>query len=1129
MYLEHRLQVVSYCLAPKLRCAKEIELIIFMLFICAITYSVSFVHKIFCDYLLLADLRYWSNLENVLGTISLGGIPLQELNLAGNADANGKIIARVSRLFGETLVSLILAACPNIDKVSIAFISGLTKLQALDVSEIPFLTDDHIERFVSKDLPNLHTLNISGCSKMTDAALHCISRTNHRFLSLHAARNFNYTQAGVNALLLHCESLTCLDMSYCPGLRDIGVVIHVGSSPKKGNTNPFPGPEDGGYLQYAGRSLKVLRLDECSHLSEVSLDYCAGALAALTHVYLPRIPNLTDALVQGLACGAHHLKVLHVQGCKGVRGTALESLGANAKCLVELNIANIGPFSHKSLRMLLTTNETLSFINVANNKGVTDAVFSEMEIPNSGGMAVFLPHVKRITLSGTSVTGYGVACLAERCANLEHLDVSNHPFINDAALTVVAGCCRNLRSLWLNDCPAITDKGIISICYACKLLEVLHLSDSRRVLDAWGTRVIQYSDAIIEACLDGLRCLKELSLRNQCGVFLASPWLLTELHQRGGHQFLEKIDLRGADKVNLKSAAVVFSECSELCYVILSPESDLPGVTAESFWTSAFSNCMYTQAYVNPTASNAENTSITETSAASSRSLQTSASLPGSKPQIAPLPPGVENGRYSGDDGVGSYVSEVFSKALEEWATQKASSAAAGSPEAKANNGMLQGSVASISTLGHGSLRTSLDKEGSSMVDFSVTKRKGFGDNGSISSEGSHKSQRSRSLSPAKLIDSILKVQGLNDNSKAVVSTSKALEGKAGVPPSKPAGYLALAGHPLRKAYRYRDMYIRRRLVEQDCARFIQLKWKLYAFWQRFRRRLSARKIANTYKVILERRKLAIAVHALAIQNSAKRIQRYFRNSKLPLVKAATKIQKIYRGHRCKHLLYRKAHEEWASVKIQKIVRGMLVRISDRYILAQIYLKLPPFWRTIMKSLPPYAAGVALAPGDKPLTPEEAAKYAAEEAVRKRIFPYQIAEAREDVQHMLKHIIEDVVTDGILKPKLPLLVAQPFDKKPYISNQYGRHIDYYSHIDGLLASDTAATTGRAKEKREKAQRRLKYDANGMDMFKAAERARKNGSTVENMSLLLALQVRIFRKVISFKCCFTFRFLFSHYS
>ena len=147
---------------------------------------------------------------------------------------------------------------------------------------------------------------------------------------------------------------------------------------------------------------------------------------------------------------------------------------------------------------------------------------------------------------------------------------------------------------------------------------------------------------------------------------------------------------------------------------------------------------------------------------------------------------------------------------------------------------------------------------------------------------------------------------------------------------------MVLQGHPDRKKFHYRDCFIRRQLEEHSCIRFLTFKWKLYALWQRLRKKISARKIANTYKMVIERRKLMAEVKAMAILNSAKKIQRYFRHKKLPLVRASIKIQAIYRGHICKGLIYKMLHQEEAAITIQRLMRGTLVRISDQFILGQV-------------------------------------------------------------------------------------------------------------------------------------------------------------------------------------------------
>ncbi len=1006
------------------------------------------------------DLRYWKGLADILNLIDAESIKLEELNLSGNDEVNSKIIAQASRLFGKQLNSIILAKCIQIDKIAMAFIGGLLCLRTLDVSDIPYIHDEHIERLIDKDLMQLHTLNVSGCQQLTDRTLFAVARTNHRFKALFAARNLNYTYEGVNDVLLKCESIRKLDLSFCPRVAHLGVIIHVGD------------PEHS-ILQYASRPISILRIDECFDLGEDSLDWICGALADLEEIYMPHVRNLTDAAVQGLACGSPNLHTLHIHGCKGVMSEALSSLGANAKNLRELNASNIGKINSKSITKLLKGCENLTFLNISNNMGVGDAAFSELE--QGLGDAIFLPKLKRLSCANTSITAFGVACLAERCTSIEHLDVSGHKYLSDAALSVVAGCCRELKSLWVNDCPALTDAGIIPVVYSCKRLEVLHLSTSISTTDAWGTRVKQFTDSTIEACLDGARCLRELTLRNQCGVMLSSPWLLTELSKRGGHQFLEKIDLRGADCISLKSAAVVFQQFSELCHVILSTGETLAGVEGEDFWKSAFSGCMYTEAFVQVPFRDYNRMEDVELgfnqssilSAESGGSETVRSTMKGEK-----FEPGIEQGRYFDQGGTESLTSGVYSRMAREQNLALEGVVSSGVDSSGSIVSALGQSSAAGSTLNLPISPTrgvgkKVGSPNSGKSAFSVSKKKGMGETDPLSLDN--------------IIAGYTGVTGeaLKKGGSLVIPDSEQKR------PTIPAGYLALSGHKDRKAYRYRDFYIRRQLEEQSCCRFIQFKWKLYALWQRFRKRVSARRIANTYKVVLEGRKLAILLKKMAMENSARRVQRYFRQKMLPLVNAVVCIQKIWRGHHCKHLIFLMLHQEAAAITIQRIMRGVLVRVSDRFILAQIYLKLPPFWRVIMNTVKETTAG--------------------EEATRKRIYPYQVKEARDDVQKITTHIMENVVTDGVLKPQMPLVVPQPFDKKPYLSVSDGRKISFYSHKEGVLWNDTANTTERALAKKKKAIHRLKYDENGKDLFKAAENARKNGSTVENINLLSSLQ------------------------
>ncbi len=1093
------------------------------------------------------DLRYWDNLHDVMKVISQNSIQLEDMDLRGNNGADGKCLAQASRLFGKTLTSLNLAGSPSIDETALAFLGGFSILQTLDLSDILHIQDYHVEKLLDYNLRMLEHLTINGCIQLTNRSLECVARQRNRIKTLNATTNTNYTWHGVVEVLYNCEALNCVDFSHCPNVRFFGCITRLSNHPL-----------DRDLKQFVSRSLKKLRLEACEDLDEDSLDYICGALLELEEVSLPYIRAVSDPAVQALATGCPNLTFLHVQGCTAVKNEAIKTLGlgACADRLLDVNIANVGRFSGEAMGTLLRGCTRLRYLNASNNSGIVDSVFAELELPPAypGGSPtpIMLPNLERLSIACTGLSSFGVACMAERCVNLVHLDISEHKHITNACLSVIAGCCRRLKSLWLNDCPALTDHGVLEIAYNCKWLEVLHLSSSIRYIDAWNSRFRQYSDTVLEAILDGLRCLKELSMRNQCDIHMRSPWLLMEFSRRGGHQFLEKVDLRGVDELDLDGAAVVFQHCSELCYALMSPTEHLEGVQDVKFWESAFSGCLYTARHGIKDGVGAKHKAVDdarlarlqpgsrldEASVASSLSKAASVFTPVTQTEEGvAFHTSIEHGRYYSDDGTTSVIScesrkIIDSEILEAFKDVEAHTAASIASKQKksgtAGGGMSRtGTAAShraetgsrsgrglrpsshadssrpgTSSSAHGGQR-GVRRPGTAMSDaddigdssdLDIGAANGDDDIVSIASQGG--------VSVLSLIEKVHSLAEFSTSKKRGLpraSTSDKAKRDAAAAGGKsapltdvaekkanlvPAGYLALQGHPERKKYRYRDFYIRRMLEEQSCMRFIQFKYKLWAFWQRLRKRVSARRIANSYKVILEKRKLATHVKAMARINAARRIQRYFKFKKMPYVHASVKIQKIYRGHRCKSLLLRMAQGENAAIVIQKLMRGALVRISERFIISQIYLKLPPFWRAICGYKNPDGL---------------------DEAVRKKLFLHQVTDAKNDSRKVVLKITQEVLRDGILAPQLPHIVAQPFDKKPYASMNDGRKIAIYSHTEGILWNDTGKTTKRMLDQKQQRMHRLKYDEEGRDLTKPRNRKNLGKEDLERLDYLASLE------------------------
>lgn len=233
-------------------------------------------------------------------------------------------------------------------------------------------------------------------------------------------------------------------------------------------------------------------------------------------------------------------------------------------------------------------------------------------------------------------------------------------------------------------------------------------------------------------------------------------------------------------------------------------------------------------------------------------------------------------------------------------------------------------------------------------------------------------------------------------------------------------GFHILQPHALKDSMQYRDHFSSRRLLECYSVRMIQHTYKAYLLWKHIRCRVNARKIAIHYKRYLIGKQRAVLINNFMTNLCAKKIQRQFFTFKLLYSNAARCIQKRYRNlDRVNKNIFIK-YQNKVIIQIQRIARGYIVRVSEQYILSQIYLKLPFFWKEVMKIKPVHM----------------------KEEHQKRINKYEITELKEETSRMLTHILDNVVQDRILPPKLPFIVPQPFDKSPYIALSDGRRLNF---------------------------------------------------------------------------------------
>ena len=534
-----------------------------------------------------AYLQQWQGgVKNVERALECFAQPVTALDLSGHISVDAPLLRGVTERLRDSLLSLNLSKCsgytPDTDGTSMVLsLCSLEHLTTLNLADNAFLLDDDAVDQLVTALHHLTSLDVSGCVFLTDDALTSIARwTSSRLLELGAGRNDNFTEVGTKEVMSQCENLRVLDMSGCSHIRYLALIIEL---------------RNGQHI-YGSRSLETVTLDGCCGLQEESLDWLCAANAGLTRVSLAEAAGLSEASLMGLAHACPGLVTLNVAGCAAVGGRALRAIADKCHAITELTFArtNNHHIAAADVAEVLSRCPALTKFDVSGNDRVGDDAFAAPAGLPGDAPAPPLP-LEWLSVARCGLTGFGLACLAERCTHLRHLDISGLPHVSDEAVSVVVGCCPALRHLWMDDCTALTDRAVVEAAYGLPHLRSLHLSNSNDFTrDSAGDPVehFQFTDDALEAILDGARHIEEVTFRNQNALKMTAQWFAHGFARRAGHFALRRLDLTGCNHLSLKGMTAVFSQCSDLCEVKISRR--LPAASrGRKFWMASFAHATY--------------------------------------------------------------------------------------------------------------------------------------------------------------------------------------------------------------------------------------------------------------------------------------------------------------------------------------------------------------------------------------------------------------------------------------------------------------------------------------------------------------------------------------------------------
>ena len=188
------------------------------------------------------------------------------------------------------------------------------------------LTDRGLSCFLSRNGKNLQRLELSGCTQLTDATLHSISRFSPGLVELDLTRCLGITDVGINfissrtleSLLLYADSQLTSSaykaIACCEGLRTLDLCGHC-------NLDTLHMIR---ILEACGDKLEYLNLSWCTELTDEFIDYIISrnklhrikylSLFGLKNMskvdalvrYFENVPSLTEFDIRGIPCAFIH-------------------------------------------------------------------------------------------------------------------------------------------------------------------------------------------------------------------------------------------------------------------------------------------------------------------------------------------------------------------------------------------------------------------------------------------------------------------------------------------------------------------------------------------------------------------------------------------------------------------------------------------------------------------------------------------------------------------------------------------------------------------------------------------------------------------------------------------------------
>ncbi|XP_076670209.1 F-box and leucine rich repeat protein partner of paired [Andrena cerasifolii] len=307
-------------------------------------------------------------------------------------------------------------------------LKGVPNLESLNLSGCYNVNDIALMKAFSQEYITLTELNLSLCKQVSDISLSWIAKylQNLEHLELGGCRNI--TNDGLLCISWYLKKLKRLDLRSCWQVCNDGIAYLAGIHP-----------------QTPGASFLMEQL-----AGIVDFD-TAGGNFALEYLSLQDCQRVTDEALRHISTGLSTLKSINLSFCVCIGDTGVKHL-AKMSSLRELNLRSCDNISDVGMAYLAEGGSRVSSLDVSFCDKITDQALVHI----SQGLF----NLKSLSLSACQISDEGICKIAQTLHDLETLNIGQCSRLTDKGLHTIADSMKHLKCIDLYGCTRISASGL---------------------------------------------------------------------------------------------------------------------------------------------------------------------------------------------------------------------------------------------------------------------------------------------------------------------------------------------------------------------------------------------------------------------------------------------------------------------------------------------------------------------------------------------------------------------------------------------------------------------------------------------------------------------------------------------